>query len=37
MRALFPAMRLVTLRDAGHWVHADDPEGFLGAAETFLG
>ena len=37
MRALFPAMRLVTLRDAGHWVHADDPEGFLGVAETFLG
>jgi pimeloyl-ACP methyl ester carboxylesterase len=29
IRALFPAARFVTLRRAGHWLHADDPEGFL--------
>ncbi len=26
MRALFPKVRLVTIKDAGHWVHADQPE-----------
>ena len=25
MRALFPKVRLVTIKDAGHWVHADQP------------
>lgn len=29
IRALFPAARFVVLRRAGHWLHADDPEGFL--------
>jgi pimeloyl-ACP methyl ester carboxylesterase len=29
IRALFPQARFVTLRRAGHWLHADDPEGFL--------
>lgn len=34
--ALFPAARVLTLKSAGHWVHADDPEGFLQIAEKFL-
>jgi pimeloyl-ACP methyl ester carboxylesterase len=25
MRALFPRVRLVTIKNAGHWVHADQP------------
>jgi pimeloyl-ACP methyl ester carboxylesterase len=29
IRALFPAARFVILRNAGHWVHADDPEGVI--------
>ncbi len=37
IRALFPAARFVTLKDAGHWVHADDPEGFLSVVEAFVG
>jgi pimeloyl-ACP methyl ester carboxylesterase len=34
--SLFPAARFVTLPEAGHWVHADDPEGVLAALEAFL-
>jgi pimeloyl-ACP methyl ester carboxylesterase len=26
MRALFPKVRLVTIKNAGHWVHADQPD-----------
>lgn len=37
IRALFPRARFATLKDAGHWVHADNPEGFIGVAEAFLG
>lgn len=33
--ALFPSARFVTLRNAGHWLHADDPEGFLAVVEAF--
>ncbi len=29
IRTLFPAARFVVLRRAGHWLHADDPQGFL--------
>jgi pimeloyl-ACP methyl ester carboxylesterase len=36
IRALFPASRVVTLKDSGHWVHADDPDGFVSVAETFI-
>jgi len=36
IRALFPAARFVTLKNAGHWVHADNPEGFIAVVETFL-
>lgn len=36
IRALFPAARFVTLKDAGHWLHTDNPEGFAAVAEAFL-
>jgi esterase len=36
IRALFPAARFVTVKDAGHWVHADNLPGFLGVLEAFL-
>lgn len=37
IRALFPRANFVTLKRAGHWVHAEDPEGFLAVVEGFLG
>ncbi len=36
IRALFPAARFVTLKHAGHWLHADDPAGFIAVAEAYL-
>jgi pimeloyl-ACP methyl ester carboxylesterase len=36
IRALFPAARFATVKDAGHWVHADNPEGFLSVLDAFL-
>lgn len=36
IRALFPHARFATLKRAGHWLHADDPEGFLAAITAFL-
>ena len=36
IRALFPAARYVSVKHAGHWVHADNPAGFLSVAEAFL-
>ena len=33
---LFPAARFAVLVKAGHWLHADDPEGFAVAALRFL-
>ncbi len=35
-RALFPDLRFATLEHAGHWLHAEDPAGFLDAVATFL-
>ncbi len=32
----FPAVELATVPDAGHWVHADNPEGLLRVTEAFL-
>ncbi len=32
----FPAARFVTIKEAGHWVHADNPAGFLSVLEAFL-
>jgi pimeloyl-ACP methyl ester carboxylesterase len=37
IRALFPRARFVTLKDAGHWLHADNPSGFLAIVSAFLG
>jgi pimeloyl-ACP methyl ester carboxylesterase len=36
IRGWFPAARFVTLKNAGHWLHADNPEGFLAVVEGFL-
>lgn len=36
IRALFPAARFVAIKDAGHWVHADNPSGFLSVLQAFL-
>jgi len=36
-RSLFPKARFVTLKNAGHWLHADNPSGFTGVVEAFLG
>ncbi len=36
IRALFPAARFVTVKNAGHWLHADNPAGFLAVVEAFL-
>ena len=36
MRALFPRVRLVRVKNAGHWVHADQPAVFVSALRRFL-
>lgn len=36
-RALFPQARFATVPGAGHWVHAENPQGFLAAVDAFLG
>ena len=36
IRALFPSARFVTVKHAGHWLHADNPAGFLAVVEAFL-
>jgi len=33
---LFPAAEVVTIPDAGHWVHADQPDALFDAVEAFL-
>jgi pimeloyl-ACP methyl ester carboxylesterase len=37
MDALFPATRLVRIKDAGHWVHSEQPAIFLETLRRFLG
>jgi pimeloyl-ACP methyl ester carboxylesterase len=37
MRRLFPKTVQVTIKGAGHWLHADHPEAFVSALRTFLG
>lgn len=34
---LFPKSRTVTIKDAAHWVHADQPVAFLKTVKAFLG
>lgn len=36
MRELFPRVVSVTLKRAGHWVHADEPEAFTSILRKFL-
>ncbi len=36
-RALFPAARFASLRNAGHWLHADAPDAFVELVAAFLG
>ena len=36
IQALFPHAELVSLPDAGHWLHADQPERFTAVAEGFF-
>nr|WP_294506677.1 alpha/beta fold hydrolase [uncultured Rhodopila sp.] len=36
IKAQFPAARFVAVKNAGHWVHADNPTGFLAVLEAFL-
>jgi len=37
IRSRFPAARFVAIKHAGHWIHADNPAGFLSVLEAFLG
>ncbi len=37
MRTLFPRTQLVTVKGAGHWVHADRPEVFQATLRRFAG
>jgi len=36
IRTLFPTARFVSVKNAGHWLHADNPAGFLSVVEAFL-
>jgi esterase len=36
IRAQFPTARFVAIKNADHWVHADNPSGFLSVLEAFL-
>ncbi|HIY66243.1 MAG TPA: alpha/beta hydrolase, partial [Candidatus Agrococcus pullicola] len=36
MRSLFPNVRKATVKQAGHWVHSQRPEEFLGLLRAFL-
>ena len=36
MRRYFPATLKVTIKDAGHWVHSEQPEIFTAALERFV-
>jgi pimeloyl-ACP methyl ester carboxylesterase len=36
IRTQFPAARFVAVKNAGHWIHADNPPGFLSVLEAFL-
>ncbi|MDR5898308.1 alpha/beta fold hydrolase [Halomonas vilamensis] len=36
LRQVLPQARVVTLKNAGHWLHADQPEAFQKAVDAFL-
>ncbi|WP_119460430.1 alpha/beta fold hydrolase [Rhodospirillaceae bacterium SYSU D60014] len=37
IKRLFPSAEIVTLPEAGHWIHAEQPEAFLEIVRPFLG
>ena len=36
MRSLFPRVQLVTIKDAGHWLHSDQPAIVVSVLRRFL-
>ncbi len=36
-RAMFPKARFATLKASGHWLHAEDPDGFVTVVDGFAG
>jgi esterase len=36
MRALFPRVQLVTIKNAGHWLHSEQPDVFVAVLRRFL-
>lgn len=36
MKAQFPNYKMVTLEESGHWIHVDEPDGFMKATKEFL-
>jgi pimeloyl-ACP methyl ester carboxylesterase len=36
IRSLFPAARFVTIKQAGHWLHAEQPDAFQTTLSAFL-
>lgn len=36
IRQFFPYAEIVTIFDAGHWLHAEQPEAFINAIKTFI-
>jgi len=36
IRRIFPAAKFETIRDAGHWVHADKPNELLDIMKDFI-
>jgi pimeloyl-ACP methyl ester carboxylesterase len=36
IRASFPGARFISVKNAGHWLHADNPAGFLSVVDGFL-
>lgn len=36
IRAMFPAARFAVLKNTGHWLHADNPEGFIALVDAFV-
>ncbi|MGV6839601.1 MAG: alpha/beta fold hydrolase [Planktomarina sp.] len=37
IKTLFPKARMAKIKAAGHWLHAEDPQGFVAAVRMFLG
>jgi pimeloyl-ACP methyl ester carboxylesterase len=36
IQSVFPQATLCTVKDAGHWIHADNPDGFITCLTDFL-